>query len=146
MEKRKFNYDYSKTLWMKMFLARPDFKNNRSDILINFEDALEIIRIVDNITQGIIKIIYLVGWQGLGHDDCYPEMEVVNPYLKRECDATASDSFFWLYKEAKKYNTIISVHGNISDEYAENKSHDEFVEADAILKNKDFIDVRNIRI
>ena len=98
MEKRKFNYDYSKTLWMKMFLARPDFKNNRSDVLINFEDALEIIRIVDNITQGIIKIIYLVGWQGLGHDDCYPEMEVVNPYLKRECDASAKESLLWLYK------------------------------------------------
>ena len=137
MEKRKFNYDYSKTMWMKMFLARPDFKNNRSEVLINFEQALEIIRIVDNITQGITKIIYLVGWQGLGHDDCYPEMEVVNPYLKRDCDATARDSLFWLYEEAEKYNTIISVHGNISDEYAENKSHDEFVSTDAILKNKD---------
>ena len=132
-----FNYDYSKTLWMKMFLARPDFKNNRSDVLINPEEALDIIKTVDNITQGITKIIYLVGWQGLGHDDCYPEMEVVNPYLKRDSDPTARDSLMWLYEEAKKYNTVISVHGNISDEYAENDSHKEFLEADAILKNKD---------
>ena len=132
-----FNYDYSVTLWMKMFLARPDFKHNRSEVLINFEQALDIIRMVDNITQGITKIIYLVGWQGLGHDDCFPEMEVVNPFLKRKNDATARDSLLWLYEEAKKYHTVISVHGNISDEYAENKSHGEFVEADAILKNKD---------
>ena len=133
----KFNYDYSKTLWMKMFLAKPDWKNNTSEVLINFEQALEIIKTVDNITQGITKIIYLVGWQGLGHDDCFPEMEVVNPYLKRGCDETARDSYIWLYEEAKKYNTVVSVHGNISDEYAENQSHNEFVEADAIVKDKD---------
>ena len=53
----KFNYDYSRTLWMKMFLAEPDFPNNRSNVKITFEEALEIIREVDSITQGIQKII-----------------------------------------------------------------------------------------
>ena len=137
MAESKFNYDYSKMLWMKMFLAKPDWKKKTSEVLISFEQALEIIKTVDNITQGITKIIYLVGWQGLGHDDCFPEMEVVNPYLKRECDATALESYLWLYEEAKKYNTVISVHGNISDEYGVNPSHSEFVEADAILKYSD---------
>ena len=92
MAKTKFNYDYSKILWMKMFLAKPDFPNNESEVLINFEQALEIIKEIDNITQGIQKIIYLVGWQGLGHDDCYPEMDVINPFLKRYCDKTAKES------------------------------------------------------
>lgn len=78
-----------------------------------------------------------MGWQGLGHDDCYPEMEIVNPYLKRDCDATARDSFLWLFEEAKKYNTVISVHGNLADEYDINKSHPEFVEASAITKYPD---------
>ena len=82
MSEYKFNYDYSKTLWMKMFLATPDFQNKRSNVFINFETALEIIKTVDFITQGITKIIYLVGWQGLGHDDCYPEMDKVNDFLK----------------------------------------------------------------
>ena len=45
--------------------------------------------------------------------------------------------YIWLYEQAKKYNTVVSVHGNISDEYAENQSHDEFVKADAIVKDKD---------
>ena len=102
MNQKKFNYDYSKTLWMKMFLAKPDWEKNSSEVLINFEQALEIIRIMDNITQGVKKIVYLVGWQGLGHDDCYPEMEVINPYLKRDCDATPRDSFMWLFEEAEK--------------------------------------------
>ncbi len=51
---------------MKMFLAKPDFPNNTSEVLINFEQALEITKGIDNITQVIKKIIYLVGWQGLG--------------------------------------------------------------------------------
>ena len=133
----KYNYDYSKTLWMKMFLAKPDWEKNTSVVLIDFEQALDIIKAIDNITQGIKKIIYLVGWQGLGHDDCFPEMEVVNPYLKRDCDETSLESYIWLYEEAKKYNTVISVHGNVSDEYDVNPSHREFVDADAILKNAD---------
>ena len=137
METTKFNYDYSKIMWMKMFLATPDYQQNCSDVKINFEQALQIIQIVDNLTQGIQKIVYLVGWQGLGHDDCYPEMEIVNPFLKRECDDTARDSLLWLISEAKKYHTVVSVHGNISDEYEANPSHQEMVEAGAIVKNAD---------
>lgn len=131
------NYDYSKTMWMKMFLARPDFENKCSIVSINFEQALEIIKIVDNLTQGVQKIVYLVGWQGLGHDDCYPEMEIVNPYLKRDCDATAADSLRWLFEEAKQYHTVVSYHGNIADEYSVNASHNEFVEANAVLNHVD---------
>lgn len=137
MNKAKFNYDYSKILWMKMFLAKPDFENNTSEVLINFEQASEIIKRIDNITQGIEKIIYLVGWQGLGHDDLYPEMNVINPYLKRECDATAKDSLLWLIAEAKKCNTVISYHGNVADAYKASPTHEEFVKESAVLKHPD---------
>lgn len=137
MAKTKFNYDYSKMLWMKMFLAKPDFPNNKSEVLINFEQALEIVKGIDNITQGIPKIIYLVGWQGLGHDDCYPEMDVVNPYLKRGCDATARESLLWLVEEAKKCNTVISFHGNVADAYKASPTHRDFVNAGAVLRNED---------
>ena len=132
-----FRYDYSKTLWMKMFLSEPDFENNSSKIFITFRQALEIIKVLDNITQGITKIIYLVGWQGLGHDDCWPEMDNVNEYLKRDCDATGKDSLCWLYEEAKKYNTVISVHVNVSDVVKEDGIFHELVAADAICNDID---------
>ncbi len=132
-----WNYDYSQTLWMKMFLARPDFRNNRSEVLITFEQALDIIKTVDALTQGITKIIYLVGWQGLGHDDCFPEMEVVNDYLKRECDKDGRESLCWLFNEAKKYNTVVSFHGNLADAYSQNPSHEEFVKANALCNGID---------
>ncbi len=130
-----WNYDYSKTLWMKMYLAEPDFPNNRSVVFITFAQALEIIKAVDHLTQGIEKIIYLVGWQGLGHDDCYPEMEVVNEALKRPEDKTARDSLWWLFEEAKKYHTVVSFHGNLADAYTATPCFPELVEANAVVKN-----------
>ena len=133
----KFNYDYSKILWMKMYLAEPDFKTNTSRVFINFEQAAEIIKAVDSITQGIEKIIYLVGWQGLGHDDLYPEMDVINHHLKRDCDATAKESLLWLVENAKKYHTVISYHGNVADAYKVSPTHNKFAEEAAILMHSD---------
>ena len=134
---KKPNYDYSQTLWMKMFLARPDFENNRSEVLITFRQALEIIRVIDNLTQGITKIVYLVGWQGLGHDDCYPEMEKINDYLKEPEDKSARDALWNLYEEAKKYNTVVSFHGNLADAYSATPCSAELIATDSVLKNKD---------
>ena len=131
----RWNYDYSRTLWMKMFLAMPDFPNRRSTVYITFSQALEILRAVDRLTPGVKKIVYLVGWQGLGHDDCYPEMDVVNEALKRPEDATARDSLFWLYEEAKKYDTVVSFHVNLSDAYTATPCFPELVKANAVVNN-----------
>ena len=133
----EFTYDYSKTMWMKMFMAEPDFSTNTSRVKITFEQALELIKTVDLLTQGVPKIVYLVGWQGLGHDDCYLESQKINEYLKRNCDATARDSFLWLYEEAKKYHTVVSVHSNIADEFSACALHDEYVATGSIVKNPD---------
>ena len=137
MNANKWNYDYSKTLWMKMFLANPDFTQGKSKVYITFAEALEIIKAVDHLTQGITKIVYLVGWQGLGHDDCYPEMDVVNEALKRECDPTARDSLWWLYNEAKQYHTVVSFHVNVSDAYTATPCVPALAKANAVVNNLD---------
>ena len=46
--RQKWNYDYSRTLWMKMYLAEPDFPNHCSKVYITFEQALDIIKKMDN--------------------------------------------------------------------------------------------------
>ncbi len=134
----KWNYDYSQTLWMKMYLAEPkDFDRGLSEVFITFEQALEIIKAIDAMTQGIRKIIYLVGWQGLGHDDCYPEMEIVNEALKRDGDAAARDSLWWLYEQAKRYNTVVSFHVNQSDAYSDTPCFPELAASNALVNGKD---------
>ena len=49
-----YNYDYSKTLTMKLALAIPDRKGG-SKVFCNFEEALEIIR---SLTEPEWKVLY----------------------------------------------------------------------------------------
>lgn len=129
----KFSYDYTNTMMMKLKMADPDRKGG-STIYCNAEKALEIIKGVDKITLGIKKIIYLVGWQYLGHDDKYPAFFDANDGIKRPNDKTAYDSLIWLMNEAKKYNTVVSVHINFTDAYADSPLFDEYVKANALIR------------
>ena len=67
----KFNFDYSQTMMMKIDIGVPD-KKLRSKIFNKFNDVLDKVKIIDNLTFGAPKIMYLVGWQYRGHDDIYP--------------------------------------------------------------------------
>ena len=129
------NFDYSKTMMMKITLAKPDFKGG-SHVWCNFEKALEYIKYIDNITLGVKKIVYLVGWQYLGHDDGYPAFFEVNEYLKRDCDKSAKDSLLWLINEAKNYNTIVSLHINVTDVYVDSPLYEEYISNNLVLLKK----------
>ena len=133
----KFNYDYSKCMVMKLGMAKPDKKiANKSQVEMTFAQALEYIKKIDNITQGITKIYYLVGWQYLGHDDKYPDFFEVNKALKRPEDKTAYDSFKWLCEQSKKYHSVVSVHINFNDAYDNAPSFNEFVKTNALIRKK----------
>lgn len=129
----KFSYDYTQTMMMKLKMADPDRKGG-STVYCNAERALEIIKGVDKITLGVKKIIYLVGWQYLGHDDKYPAFYEVNEGIKRAADSTAYDSIIWLMREAKKYNTIVSMHINFTDAYTDSPIFDEYIKANALIR------------
>lgn len=132
-----FNYDYSKCMVMKLGMAHPEKKiPNKSHVKLTFSEALQYIKKIDNITQGITKIYYLVGWQYLGHDDKYPDFFEVNEALKRPEDKTAYDSFKWFCEEAKKYHSVISVHINFNDAYDNAPSFGEFVKNKALIRKK----------
>ncbi len=132
----RFNHDYSQTLVMKMALCvvNPDGSPN---VLCDFERAMELIKLTDNITLGVPKIIYLVGWQYNGHDDKYPAFFEVNPALKRPGDSDARESLLWLMKEAKKYHTTVSLHINMTDAYDNSPLWKEYVDNDMLSKNED---------
>ncbi len=135
MKKFAYNYDYTKTMMMKMFMSQPNKAGNGTEVCVTFADALEIIKRVDAITVGMPKIIYLVGWQYNGHDDKYPDFFEVNPALKCK-DKTPLESMLWLIEEAKKYNTVVSVHINFNDAYENAPSFDKFVKANALIRKR----------
>lgn len=130
-----YNYDYSRTLVMKVVISVPDLKGG-TKIFNNFDQALEIVKQADALSLGIPKIIYLVGWQYNGHDDKYPEMFEVNKALRRQGDKDARESLLWLMEEAKKYNTIVSLHINMTDAYDDSTLWDEYVKNDMISKTR----------
>ncbi len=141
-----FYRDYHQTLVLKLFMGmegtpveriekEPLFQKPR-DVLCTFEEALEVIRKTDNLTRGIPKIIYLVGWQKGGHDHGYPAWDEVNPRMKRARDATALDSLRWLIREARQYNTTVSLHINMVDAYRQSPLWDEYAAKDCFAKDE----------
>lgn len=105
---------------------------------MNVAQALEVIRRVDQITRGIPKLVYLVGWQYRGHDTGYPSLAEVNDRLKRPGDATALDSLRWLMREGPKHHTLVSLHVNFSDCYLDdNPLGPYYKERDIIVRNTD---------
>jgi hypothetical protein len=130
-----YNYDYSQTLVMKIILSVPD-QQGGTKVFNNFEDALRIIKAVDNLTLQVPKIVYLVGATYNGHDDKYPAFFEVNKALKRPQDSTAEQSLFWLMKEARKYHTIVSLHINMTEAYTNSPLWKTYVENDLIAKRR----------
>lgn len=141
-----FYRDYHQTLVLKLFMGMegdpverlqttPMFQKPH-DVLCTFEEALEVIRKTDNLTRGIPKIIYLVGWQKGGHDHGYPAWSDVNPRLKRPQDATALDSLRWLIREGRKHNTTVSLHINMTDAYEQSPLWSEYVAKDCLAKDE----------
>lgn len=139
-----WQHEYDQVLTMKLFMSQSDFDgklkrrdNGKTEVFINFESALEVIKKIDNLTMGIPKIIYLVGWQYNGHDSKYPAFFEGNMALKRRQDNNALESLKWLMKEARKYHTTVSLHINMFDAYEDSPLWDVYVANDIIARNID---------
>lgn len=138
---RPYLHAYDQTLVMKIFLAskQPD---EGCKVELNFEQALAVIQRLDNITLGMPKIVYLVGWQHNGHDSKYPDWSVVNPRLKRQQDATALESLKWLMAEGSKYHTTVSLHINMFDAYANSPLWETYLKNNIIAKDRNGVLVK----
>jgi len=126
---RPFYHEYHQTLVLKIFNIHP-----RIDLypICTFKETLEIIKKTDNLTRGIPKILYLEGWQKDGFDRLFPAWNRVDPRLKREEDKTALESLRWLIREARKYNTIVSLHIDMVQAYPDSPLWDEYVKKDIV--------------
>lgn len=87
-------------------------------VFATFDQCLEIVRKAYHLTNGRPQIVYLVGWQHLGHDDKYPDLSVVNPYLG------GREKLLNLMEEARKYNATVSLHVNCDAAYKDSPSWD----------------------
>jgi hypothetical protein len=135
---RPWIHQYHQTFVDKVYLAsKPNpLTGEPARVALTFEQALARIREVNNVTRGIPRISYLVGWQYDGHDSRYPDWGEVNARLKRPQDAGARASLLWLMREAAQYNTTVSLHINMLDAYEDAPSWQAYVEHDVIVKKE----------
>jgi hypothetical protein len=134
---RPFFHKYDQSLVMKIFLAEKTNGGQDCKVFLTFEQALEVICKLDNLTCGVPKIVYLVGWQYNGHDSKYPAWGEVNARLKRPQDKTALDSLKWLIAEGRKHHTTVSLHINMFDAFESSPLWTEYLAKDIIAKGKD---------
>ncbi len=131
---RPFYHEYHQTLVLKIFnLRHPDFY---PDHLCTFEETLEVIKKTDNLTREIPKILYLQGYQKGGFDMLFPAWDIVDPRLKRDEDETALESLRWLMREARKYNTIVSLHIDMIQARVNSPLWDEYVKRDIVSRDE----------
>jgi hypothetical protein len=107
-------HEYDQVLVYKIGV---DYCPSSGSTSLDATEVLDIIRQIDNITRGMPKIVYLVGWQYRGHDTGFPSFGEVNEALKRDVDKTALESLRWLLQKGPEYNTLVSLHVNFSDVY-----------------------------
>jgi hypothetical protein len=82
--------------------------------LHTFADCLEVIRTVHQVSGGLRQIVYLVGWQDVGHDSGYPCHAVVNKRLG------GREALVQLIEIARAYNCTVTLHANVDDSYEAN--------------------------
>jgi len=131
---RPFYHEYHQTLVLKIFSIHP--KHHLGTPSCTFEETLEIIRKTDTITRGAPKILYLQGYQEGGFDQLFPAWLPVDPRLKRKEDKTALESLRWLIREARQYNTIVSLHIDMIQAYTNSPMWDEYVEKDIVGRDE----------
>ena len=106
-----------------------------AEVVLTFEDSLESIKNVSRLTCNMPQMVLLTGWQYEGHDSKYPAWGEVCSHLKRKEDDTPLDSLRWLFKEARKYNCLVTLHINMFDAYADSPLFNEYLEKDIIAKD-----------
>lgn len=137
LPEQPYRHNYNRLMMLKFYMAEPNRADGTSTVFMNYEEALENIRKIDNLTQGIEKVIYLVGWNALGHDDGYPSLHIFNEALKRPGDTSARQSLQWLQQEAKKYHATVSVHFPLHDAYHNSPDWNTYVYNDLLCREKD---------
>lgn len=127
------NHAYHQTLTIKIFMAR----KSSPRALLSTDDALEVIRKLHNLTQGIPTIAYLVGWQYEGHDSKYPAWFEVSEKIKSPRASDPRSSLLGLMRDAHQYNTVVSTHINMCDAYENSPSWMEYRRKDLLIRQAD---------
>ena len=84
---------------------------------VSFNDTLATVKALSRWADNQTVVLFLVGWQGSGHDTLYPSLDHVNANLGAGTEAQATAELRQLAAAALEYNVIISYHINTDEAY-----------------------------
>ena len=99
------------------------------------DQAMDIIRAMHDYSGGIHQIVYLVGWQYEGHDSKYPSWGKVGDQCKSLFSQDPRESLRAMMREARKYNTDVSLHINMNDAYTNSPLWKAYVDNDLLCRD-----------
>lgn len=88
-----------------------------------FDEALDHIKKIYQLTGGVKQYMLLCGWQHEGHDTGYPDVFTIN----KKCGTP--EDLERCVKEAKKHNACMTFHDNYDDMYENNGYFDKTIAA-----------------
>lgn len=106
---------YDGAVIYKIKLDQPDFPE---DEFTTFDQAIDRIRQIHNLTAGGRQIAYLNGWQHRGHDTGYPDVFTVNERVG------GIDGLRRAIAAGPELNAVVSVHDNYDDAYSDSPAWD----------------------
>lgn len=115
---------YKECIWYKLSCV-----GDEGETITTFDQALEIIEAIHNITDGLPQIMYLVRWQYKGYDTPYPPLDYKPPSSPTlECSPGTKEDLLKLFNIAKKrFNCTVSYHINVDEAFKENPGWDESI-------------------
>jgi hypothetical protein len=131
---RPFYHEYHQKLVLAIFNIHP--KHHTGIPTCTFEETLEGIIKTNTITRGVPMILHLMGYQDGGFDQLFPAWLPVDPRLKRKDDKTALESLRWLIREARKYNTIVTLHIDMIQAFTQSPLWDEYKKKDVLSRDE----------
>lgn len=104
---------YKDHMVYKIFVGSPS-----EGVQTTYAQAADMIRRVHARTGGAKQIVYLVGFQNGGHDDCYPHVLTLNEAPGSE------ESLVGLIEQSRALGATISFHDNYDDAYPDSPDYD----------------------
>lgn len=109
----RWHNDYCHSMVYKIMLKSKSKPNPHTTI----DDALKIVRMIHDLSGGMHQIVYLVGWQHLGHDSKFPDWGRVGDHCKSSYSKDPLASLRAMMRDARKLNADVSLHINMNDAY-----------------------------
>lgn len=106
-------------------------------ILTTLDQAMDLVRLMHDLSGGLHQIVYLVGWNYDGHDSKFPAWDKVGDQCRSSYSDDPLTSLRTFMHEARKLNADVSFHINANDAYTNSPLWQTYLDLGLLCRNAD---------